>query len=252
MESLAKVMLQKTQSRAMEDIIQASQFILEQLPQVIFFKNSEHEFIGCNNRFIRFAEFNKQEELLWKKDEDMPWAEESPFYYKMDNLVLTGETTRLIMPVALHNNKKVVVSQRKTPLRNPEKEIVGIAVTLDVINNVETLNSVLSVDQTDLERFALTGLYSNKYQIKETYDPMLTKRESECLFYILRGKTAKEIAKILTISHKTVENHIEKIKIKFLCTTKGHVIDKMISLGYINIIPESVHLRRINNVIKDY
>ena len=54
-------------------------------------------------------------------------------------------------------------------------------------------------------------------------------------------KTAKEIAKIPTISHKTVENHIEKIKIKFLCTTKGHVIDKMISLGYINIIPESVY-----------
>lgn len=44
-----------------------------------------------------------------------------------------------------------------------------------------------------------------------------TEREFECVSYLTRGKTAEEIAIILSISKRTVETHIQNIKRKMNC-----------------------------------
>jgi PAS domain S-box-containing protein len=64
------------------------------------------------------------------------------------------------------------------------------------------LNSFPKNKQT---RFYLKGRYKNIY---------LTCREAECAFYLLKGKTSKEIAKTLNISYRTVEDILQKIKNK--------------------------------------
>lgn len=48
----------------------------------------------------------------------------------------------------------------------------------------------------------------------------LSQREKECLKLTGSNKTAKEIALILKLSHRTVESYIENIKIKLDCSTK--------------------------------
>jgi DNA-binding NarL/FixJ family response regulator len=40
-------------------------------------------------------------------------------------------------------------------------------------------------------------------------DPSLTERETEILRYVAKGLTAKQIAERLTLSHRTVENHVQ-------------------------------------------
>lgn len=45
----------------------------------------------------------------------------------------------------------------------------------------------------------------------------LTKREQECITWYLKGKNSGEIAVILGISRRTIETHIERIKLKFNC-----------------------------------
>lgn len=52
----------------------------------------------------------------------------------------------------------------------------------------------------------------------------LTKREMECLYYLLREHTAKEIAKIIDISYRTVESYIENIKTKLRASTKKELV----------------------------
>lgn len=49
----------------------------------------------------------------------------------------------------------------------------------------------------------------------------ISMREYECLQHISHGKTAKEIAKLLNISPRTVETYINNMKLKFNCTTKS-------------------------------
>lgn len=45
----------------------------------------------------------------------------------------------------------------------------------------------------------------------------LTERESECLQWVIQGKTSDEIAIILSISRRTVEMHLNRVKEKFNC-----------------------------------
>ncbi|MBP6985443.1 MAG: helix-turn-helix transcriptional regulator [Alphaproteobacteria bacterium] len=48
----------------------------------------------------------------------------------------------------------------------------------------------------------------------------LTMREIECLSYLTTGKSAKEIARLINISPRTVETHISNIRLKTRCQTK--------------------------------
>ncbi len=88
--------------------------------------------------------------------------------------------------------------------------------------------------------------------ISENGKTYLTERESECLFYLLRGKTAKGIGQILGISGKTVENYVEKLKLKFSCFRKSDLISKSIEMGYMNIIPEKIHINKPDKIIKEF
>lgn len=60
----------------------------------------------------------------------------------------------------------------------------------------------------------------------------LSNRETLCLYYTIHGKTAKEIAKELSISYRTVEIHLAHIKEKLNCHSKSELIDKALSSGF--------------------
>lgn len=53
-----------------------------------------------------------------------------------------------------------------------------------------------------------------RYYYDENYDNYLTKKEFSCLYLISNGKSYKEISKILNVSIRTVETHINSIKTK--------------------------------------
>lgn len=55
--------------------------------------------------------------------------------------------------------------------------------------------------------------------------PQFTGREIDCLAHISRGRTAKETAKILNISVRTVETYLANAKIKTGCSSKSQLAD---------------------------
>jgi steroid delta-isomerase-like uncharacterized protein len=52
---------------------------------------------------------------------------------------------------------------------------------------------------------------------------LLSRRERECLEFLLQGKTAKETAAILALSYRTIESYFENIKKKLKCSNKGQL-----------------------------
>jgi len=48
----------------------------------------------------------------------------------------------------------------------------------------------------------------------------LTKREAQCLFYLLHGKTAKQTARRIHLATKTVEMYLDTLKQKTRSETK--------------------------------
>lgn len=60
----------------------------------------------------------------------------------------------------------------------------------------------------------------------------LTPRETEILTLVATGLCAKEIAVRLAISPKTVDRHIEHIKMKTHARNRAHLVSLAYSLGY--------------------
>lgn len=52
----------------------------------------------------------------------------------------------------------------------------------------------------------------------------LTKRELDCLYYLLLGFSSKLAGRQMSISNRTVEKHIESIKNKLGCMTKAEIM----------------------------
>jgi DNA-binding CsgD family transcriptional regulator len=77
----------------------------------------------------------------------------------------------------------------------------------------------------------------DKAQIKQFLDDIgmkyksknfsLSMREKECIQYLIMGKTAKEIARLLRISFRTVEFHIKNVKQKTGCKKLGTLLRAM-------------------------
>lgn len=73
---------------------------------------------------------------------------------------------------------------------------------------------------------ANTYLPNNCFSKPRTY---FSKREKECIQFLLMGMTAKEIAKKLQLSHRTVESYLENIKYKTECPSKSQLISKILT-----------------------
>jgi DNA-binding CsgD family transcriptional regulator len=58
---------------------------------------------------------------------------------------------------------------------------------------------------------------------------LLTPREQECIEYTVKGFTAKEIAKKLLISPRTVEEYLNQLKVKLGASSKQQMIQKVLS-----------------------
>jgi DNA-binding CsgD family transcriptional regulator len=61
----------------------------------------------------------------------------------------------------------------------------------------------------------------------------LTKREIEILCAIAKGLSAKEVAKQLTIAPRTVERHIDHIRLKTRTRNRSHMVAFAIANGLV-------------------
>lgn len=102
------------------------------------------------------------------------------------------------------SHKKMSMLTIKTPLYNHQKEIIGIF-------GISFYLTEIQMDKSNLISF--TGM------------------EKEYLTNLLKGKTAKEIAKQLNRSHKTIEDISARIKTKLNCKNKSELINKALDIG---------------------
>lgn len=58
----------------------------------------------------------------------------------------------------------------------------------------------------------------------------LTRREAECIYWSVKGLSAKEVAKLLSISPRTVEKHLANAKEKLSCKKKTALIEQFYAM----------------------
>lgn len=77
------------------------------------------------------------------------------------------------------------------------------------------------------KRFDLGEKFNNYY---------LTRREFEVLNFVIEGLSAKNIARQLNISSRTVEKNIDNIKSKLRCKKRSELVAICIKIGIISNI----------------
>lgn len=72
----------------------------------------------------------------------------------------------------------------------------------------------LDSTQVKMQRFINQTNFDRYHLVPGGKGVFLSKREQECVNYLVQGKTSKEIGKLINLSPRTVETYFESIKVK--------------------------------------
>ena len=205
--------------------------LLDHMPGYIGWKDVNLNYQGANKALLELKGVN---DITGKTDEELSPAsvEDNMVFLEQDLLVLKGNK---ISTVHRGSKTNTIFLLEKSPIINQENTITGLIYycrpwhKADVFHILNQLDNKLDLE---IQNYTLDHHYN---QFK------LTKRECECVFLLIRGKTAKEIAALLSLSKRTVESYIENIKNKMDCQNKAEILVKAISNGYQNQIPSRLN-----------
>lgn len=179
------------------------QLLIDHLPGYIGWKDLNRRYLGANKALLELKGFRDAKEITGKTDEELsPWANESnKIFQQQDVCVLNGGTVSIV-----HSDStgKEIFQLEKSPLTDQNNNITGLIYYCRPCNKHNE--------------------YQNKFE--------LTIRECECVYLLIKGKSAKEIAALLSLSKRTIESYIENIKNKMDCKNKAEILVKAILNGY--------------------
>lgn len=109
--------------------------VLMGVPCAIFWKDCDGKFLGCNDLFLKLANLNHFQDIVGKKDIELPWADRSELYREDDVYVIkTLQTITRIEKVTL-TDKEIYVKTTKTPLIINGK-VIGVNCTFQDITDL--------------------------------------------------------------------------------------------------------------------
>lgn len=207
--------------------------ILPRLSGFVFCKNIDSKFLGASVSIIKAAGFTEAAEIRYKSDHELPWAAFADEYHEYDQLALKGEPIEYMVPFSIADQSRLILHVRKFMLSTPnESFLIGYGQIVACSNKKSSL-----INRDDLSYFSDKRLFRT---IIKNPNYCLSNRESEVLYFLIRGYSAKKIASKLFLGTRTIETHIDHIKRKFDCTTKAELIEAVIDSGFANYIPSSL------------
>jgi len=111
----------------------------------------------------------------------------------------------------------------------------------DVLKEVLNRNSRTTFLFTNLGQSSHKKKTDKKREARKMYNlgksfegTHFSKREAECMVYLLKGKSSKNVAKKLKLSPRTVEYYIENMKKKLKCRTKFELVDLVMDSDFLS------------------
>lgn len=103
------------------------QAMLDSIPDLIFFKDLDSVFVGCNRAFAAFLG-RSEEEIVGRSDFDLVPRDLALAFRADDREALrVGKPRRIVETVRLPDGREVLLETIKTPYRGPSGELLGLA-----------------------------------------------------------------------------------------------------------------------------
>jgi len=134
--------------------------LIDSIPDLIFHKDKDSVYMGCNRAFEAFAGA-REEEIIGKTDYDLFDEEMAALFRSMDKEMMAQECSRKNEEiVAYPGGKKVFLETLKTPFYGPDGALLGlIGVSRDITERKKREEEILYLNYHDV----LTGLYNRTY-----------------------------------------------------------------------------------------
>lgn len=169
----------------------------------IFWKDLNNKYYAANDRLATDVGLQKGTDVMAYTDHDF-WPNTAENSRENDIKVFKDERPHIFFESGnMCDGAKIDAVSHKFPWYSKSGKVLGIQ-SLSFI-------SITSIDNTT----------------------ELTQRQIDCLVYLVKGFTIKQIAKELILSPRTVEHYLEAIKLKFNCYTRADLISKSLQLNAI-------------------
>ncbi len=217
---------------------------IQGLPLLISFVDLQDRYTVVTDRVARLCGFRTAAAMIGRKDQELKCAvaKRAPQFQEENHSVIDRRAPKVFMDIAgpYADDQFYVIYYERVPLFDAVNEVKGVATfahfyspdQFQKLSHFLFLSSKKYLDNGEEARYLLTEAQDDELN--------LTQREMECLYFILRGKTAAEMGRILNISIKTIEFHMTNLKDKFRVFSKSSLIEKALHLGYLFRIPKSL------------
>ncbi len=130
------------------------QSVIDNIPQLIFWKDRTSTYLGCNRLFAAAAGLDHPEQIVGKIDRELPWApEETDFFLLCDRRIMANNTAELhIAETLVHaDGKKAWIDTCKIPLHDEHGRVSGIIGTIEDITARKIAEEELEQHRRHLE-----------------------------------------------------------------------------------------------------
>ncbi len=237
------------------------QLVMDNIPQLIFWKDRNSVFLGCNRNLVRLLGMSSPEEIVGKTDYDLPCKkEEADFFRECDRRVMETDTPEyhMIEPILQADGKQAWLETNKIPLHDAEDNVVGILVTIEDITVRKQAESALRTANEQLESKVFERTIELRNAIKLLQSEMAERKQTESVLRQSEAQFRQQATKLeqaLQELQKTQSQLIQTEKMSSLgqmIAGIAHEINNPIGFIYSNLEPAKKYIQHLLSLIELY
>ena len=146
-DAIANMLERKRVEKDLYESRQMLQQVLDTIPQRVFWKDRDLNYLGCNKPFANDGNFAEVQDVIGKSDFQFPWAKENAESYRADDrqVMESGHPKMGYEEEQMRPNGTVSwVRTSKVPLRDHEGRIFGVLGTYEDITEMRRTREALS------------------------------------------------------------------------------------------------------------
>jgi DNA-binding CsgD family transcriptional regulator len=213
--------------------------ILDSLPKLVYLKDANtRKYIWCNKKFADFLNLKNQKEITGKLSTDFI---KNVAIYDLNNLeqskkledeaIVSKKIFKVEKQVDLNHLGTTIITGTIIPILNNDGNVDSILCygsPFMLISDKSLTNAFKAINKVNIPKI----VHKPKYPINTPYGKVkLSRRETQCILYMIKGLTTKEVAVYMDVSRKTVEKYIESVKSKTGCNSRSELISTVVDGG---------------------
>ncbi len=191
------------------------------LPCNVYFDRYDHVAVDMNELSVKTCGYDSSQDIIGRSGLEFFTKETAIVGAHNQVEVMKSEKVKIIQDTLIrHDEASYSYVSISYPWYSKDDKVIG------VFGCSFALHSIAE----SLEQLYQLGLLSKPKKDRAVYSSLsqyFSARELQCIEFIMQGKSIKEIAKVLSLSPRTVEHYIENIKNKANVRTKAELMAKV-------------------------